>query len=114
MLFTDESSRHVYHTGSTLLQVVCQMLESEMTKCHLQLEFVDAEQKDKFWEAQLIIASDDFEDNEEKQACFKAAVLETNKRFTRYDGQPTAVIEHGNFGLLTVRVSEPQDLAALN
>jgi len=114
MLFTDEELRHEYHKAPTLLQVVCQLLESEMSKAHLQLQVVGIEQQEAFWVALLITDHDDFEDRVDLQEAFKLAIDHVCGQFQRKDNVPTAELEHGKYGLCTVRVTSASDFARLH
>lgn len=114
MLFTDEAARHKYHTSSTLLQVVCQMVESELAPHHMQLELVDIELQDDFWVGLLVVATERFEESQDMQDAFRVAAHEINKRFMRYDGKNTTTVECGSLGLLTIRVSDSQAFAQVN
>lgn len=113
MLFTDEETRHEFHKAPTLLQVICQLFESEVSKAHMQMELVDFEQQGDFWVALLIVAHDDYETNPELQAAFKHAIESVNRQFRRTDNVATAELEQGNFGLCTVRVTSAKDFAQL-
>lgn len=113
MLFTDEEARHKYHKASTLLQVVCQMVESELTQYHMQLEFVDVEEQGDLWKALLVAVHPDFDDDAILQQNFELVAGLVNLRFKRSDRQDTVSVESGSLGLLTVRVSSHQDLAQL-
>lgn len=114
MIFTDDEARHSFHKSSTLLQVVCQMLESELTAHHMQLEFVSVDFTDGQWEALLVVDSETFEDSPSQQEGFRAAVATVNKRMARRDGEDTVEAEEGNFGLVTVRVTGSRDFALAN
>lgn len=113
MLFTDEDARHLFHKSPTLLQVICQMLESELVAHHLQLELVDTEQQEKFWVALIVAGNEEYEDSALMQEVLKLAVDKINLRFKRQDEEPTAILESGNHGLVTVRVTEARDFAQL-
>ena len=106
MIYPDDETRHAYHKTPLLLQVVCQMLESELSAYHLQLELVDCEEQEKFWVALLVAGNEHFEDSPHMQHGLKQAVASLNAKFTRYDGKPTASVEQGNYGLVTVRVTD--------
>lgn len=114
MLFTDDDARHSFHTSSTLLQVVCQMLESELTQHHMQLEFIDVDKVGEMWEALLVVASETFEGSTDQQEAFKHAVTMIDARFVRQDGAQTVTAEAGNYGLITIRVTDATELAQVN
>jgi hypothetical protein len=114
MLFTDEEARHKFHTSSTILQVCCQMLESELVMHHLQLEFVDIEHGEDYWEALLVVGSPEFEDSEELQAVFEAAVEAVDARFVKADGTRMVTACASEYGLVTVKASDDTKIAHVN
>jgi len=114
VILTDENSRHDFHTSSTLLQVICQLLESELAQHFIQLEFVAVEREDDFLCAIRVANSPEFEESEHMQSAFRQSAEKINSRFQRYDGTRTAEVEPGNFGLVTIRVTDSQAFSNLN
>lgn len=107
MLFENEEAQHEFHKLPALLQAVCQILETYLAAHGVQIQYIDSERHAGLWCATVGTTT-------EMEYDALIDVLErVNKQFARTDEIPTCELESDEYGLISVRVSESQDLANL-
>lgn len=103
MLFIDEEVQAKFHKLPALLQVVCQILEGILSEHLVQLEVIECEKK---FGMSIVMLGASCE-----EAVLKDAADQVNARFPRKDKKSTCVIESEENGIMTIRVSNLEDLS---
>lgn len=102
MLFLDDESRHMFHQSSTLLQIICQMLEFECAKHSAQVELIACESGLAIMGVQQI-TFDQLTD----------ACQTVNKQFQRVDKTFTCKISERRMGIVECYASDLADYKEL-
>ena len=113
MLYYDDYVQAAFHKMPTLLQVVCQTLESRLTEAHYQLKVLECYQTDEKFETVMSVISVYKEPELVVQIILEDAVVHTNQLFQRKDGHGTVTIDNAVYLLLTVMVTTSADLVQL-
>lgn len=114
MNFADDQIRHDFHLNSTLLQVVCQLLESNLYGYAYQLTVFATETSPDIHMAMLNVEAGLGGKEELDTGFVTAAVERTNAMFKRTDGKATVKPEIEDYSILSVTVTSSKDFACLN
>lgn len=113
MLFIDDEARDSFHKASTLLQVVCQIFESELSKNYLLCELIEAASTDEGHKAMFVICPADDADKAVEAAVVDDVLLMLNRRFRRSDNTLTVTVESEDYNIVYVRVTTAADFSQL-